>query len=236
MKKLQVYLAQYHNPKILDVGTGRGNFIQVIKMLNNDYSEIIGTDLDDRLLESNKESFKDDLRIKFVKDNILETKLSEGYFDIVCLSNTLHHLADFKDIFNGMFKVLKPGGLIILNEMIADNLSDAQISHRELHHFAAKVDNEIGRIHNQTYKRDDLIKIVSDLVGEKIVDTWSMDFEDDTIDFESKPYENLIDHLVNIVKDRPNANDFVSEADRIKEYIRVNGFKSATQVVIIIKK
>lgn len=236
MKRLQEYLTQYHNPKILDVGTGRGNFIQIIKMLSDNFEEIIGTDLDDRLLQSNRESFKDDLRIKFVNDNILETKLSEGYFDIVCLSNTIHHLEGLTDTFNGMFKVLNDNGIIIINEMIADNLSSAQISHKLLHHFAAKVDRKIGRIHDETFNRNDLIDKISSLVKEKLVNVWDLDFEDDSIDFDSKPYENLLDHLVKVVANKENANDFVKEANEIKNHIKNNGFKSATQVVIIIKK
>ena len=236
MKKLQDYLAQYHNPKILDVGTGRGNFIQIIKMLNDDFSEIIATDLDDRLLEFNKESFKDDLRIKFVNDNILETKLSEGYFDIVCLSNTLHHLTDFKDTFKGMFKVLKDGGIIIIDEMIADNLNPSQISHRLLHHFAAKVDREIGRVHDETFTKNQLINRVKKIVEERIVDTWDLDFEDNEIDYNNSAYENLIDRLVQIVNNKECLTEFQTEAETIKEYIKIHGFQSATQVAMIIKK
>lgn len=236
MKRLQKYLTQYHNPKILDVGTGRGNFIQIIKMLSDNFQEIIGTDLDDRLLESNRESFKDDLRIKFVNDNILETKLSEGCFDIVCLSNTIHHLEDLTDTFMGMKKLLNKDGIIIINEMVADNLTPAQISHKLLHHFAAKVDREIGRVHDETFNKKDLIDKVTDLAEEKVIDVWDLDFEDETIDYDSKPYENLLDHLVKIVANKENANDFVKEADEIKNYIKSNGFKSATQVVMIIKK
>lgn len=236
MKKLQDYLAQYHNPKILDVGTGRGNFIQIIKMLNNDFQEIIGTDLDDRLLEFNKESFKDDLRIKFVNDNILETKLSEGYFDIVCLSNTLHHLTDFSDTFSAMFKVLKDGGIIIVNEMIADNLNPSQISHRLLHHFAAKVDREIGRVHDETFSKGELNNRVKNLVGDKLVDTWDLYFEDNEVDYDFSSYENLIDRLLQIVSDKNNYHELKIEAETIKEYIKIHGFQSATQVVMIIKK
>ena len=236
MKRLQKYLTQYHNPKILDVGTGRGNFIQIIKMLSDNFMEIIGTDLDDRLLESNRESFKDDIRIKFINDNILETKLSEGYFDVVCLSNTIHHLQDLTDTFVAMNKVLDKDGIIIINEMIADNLSPAQISHKLLHHFAAKVDREIGRVHDETFNKQDLVNKITDLAKENVIEVWDLDFEDDTIDFDSKPYENLLDHLVKIVANKENANDFVKEADEIKKYIKNNGFKSATQVVIVLKK
>jgi ubiquinone/menaquinone biosynthesis C-methylase UbiE len=205
-------------------------------MLNDDFSEIIATDLDDRLLEFNKESFKDDLRIKFVNDNILETKLSEGYFDIVCLSNTLHHLTDFKDTFSGMFKLLKDGGIIIINEMIADNLNPSQISHRLLHHFAAKVDREIGRVHDETFTKAELVSRVKKIVEERIVDTWNLDFEDNEIDYNNSAYENLIDRLVQMVNNKESFTEFKTEAETIKEYIKIHGFQSATQVVMIIKK
>jgi ubiquinone/menaquinone biosynthesis C-methylase UbiE len=236
MKKLQTYLAQYHNPKILDVGTGRGNFIQIIKKLNDNFSEIIGTDLDDRLLEINKASFKDDLRIKFVNDNILETKLSEGYFDVVCLSNTLHHLTNYKDTFDGMFKVLKDSGIIIVNETIADNLNPSQISHRKLHHFAAKLDREIGRVHDETFNKAELINRVKNLGEGSAVDIWDLDFENNEVDYDYLSYEKLIDRLLQTVNNKDNYPEFKTEAEFIKEYIKNNGFQSATQVVMIMKK
>lgn len=236
MKRLQNYLTQFNTPKILDVGTGRGNFIQIIKTLTDDFSEIVGIDVDDRILEFNKESFKDDVRIKFFKDDILETDRPEGSFDVVCLSNTVHHLANIEDTFKGMFKVLKSGGIIVINEMVADNLNPAQISHRLLHHFAAKVDREIGRYHDETFSKTDLIGLIKTLVDDKLIDSWDLDYGEPEIDHDFTAYENLIDRLVQMVSKSANLDSFLNEAEVIKEYIKNNGFQSATQVVMIIKK
>jgi hypothetical protein len=135
-----------------------------------------------------------------------------------------------------MFKVLKDGGIIIINEMIADNLNPSQISHRLLHHFAAKVDREIGRVHDETFTKAELVSRVKKIVEERIVDTWNLDFEDNEIDYNNSAYENLIDRLVQMVNNKESFTEFKTEAETIKEYIKIHGFQSATQVVMIIKK
>ncbi|MDT8336924.1 MAG: class I SAM-dependent methyltransferase [Candidatus Izemoplasmatales bacterium] len=106
MEKLKKYLKRYPNAEILDIGTGRGDFIALIDYLYQDY-----------LLQMNQKAFKDNPKIKFVEDDIKKTNFSNDSFDIVCLSNTLHHLPDIEATLKQMKKVVKPEGIIIINEM-----------------------------------------------------------------------------------------------------------------------
>ena len=76
----------------------------------------------------------------------------DNSFDIISLSNSLHHLENPKEIFAEMERVLAQYGIIIINEMISDGLSKRQKSHLKLHHFAAEVDRALGGTHNETFK------------------------------------------------------------------------------------
>lgn len=236
MDKLKGYLEQYKKAKILDVGTGRGDFISLIDYLYKDYSEICGTDLTEKLLENNKIVFKDNKRITFIKDDILNTNLPKKSYDIVCLSNTLHHLADINITIDSMKNLLKDDGIIIINEMFSDNLNKSQVSHRLLHHFAAKVDREIGRYHDETFTKNEIINRVKNFPGLIVEDFWEMDYPEKEVIHEVKNFIGLIDALLKLVNDSSSYEEFVKEGQKIKDYLGENGFQSATQLLCILKK
>jgi len=236
MEKLKIYLEQYEKAKILDVGTGRGDFISLIDYLYKNYSEICGIDLVDGLLESNRKAFKDNERVSFVKDDILNSKLPASSYDIISLSNTLHHLGDINKTLDKMTDLLKDDGIIIINEMFSDNLSKAQISHRLLHHFAAKVDRILGRYHDETFTKDEIVRIVADTDGLLIEEHWEMSYPDNQVITDVGNFQNLIDRLLKMVENSSEYEQLDTEAQEIKNYLDENGFKSATQLLCILKK
>ena len=146
MIKLGRFLKHFENPKILDVGTGNGNFIKMIMSITDYYEEIIGIDNLDIAISTATKNFTDE-RIKIVKMDALKMDFEDGYFDLVCLSNSLHHLADIPTMIKEMERVIKPGGYLLINEMMSDGLSARQKGHVKIHHFAAEIDRETGGTH-----------------------------------------------------------------------------------------
>jgi hypothetical protein len=135
-----------------------------------------------------------------------------------------------------MTDLLKDDGIIIINEMFSDNLSKAQVSHRLLHHFAAKVDRILGRYHDETFTKDEIIRILDETKGLLIEEHWEMEYPDNQVITDVANFHNLIDRLLKMVE---NSSDFVelkAEGEGIKDYLSENGFKSATQLLIILKK
>nr|MDA3932461.1 class I SAM-dependent methyltransferase [Mycoplasmatota bacterium] len=118
MKNLKKYLEQYINPRILDIGSGKGDFIKLIDYIFQDYKEIISIDIVDYLLEMDESAFSDNPKIKWMDKDVLETNFPKNSFDIISLSNTLHHIKDIKSILNQMENLLKPGGMLIVNELM----------------------------------------------------------------------------------------------------------------------
>lgn len=237
MQRLKNYLMKFKDAKILDIGTGRGDFISLIDFLYDDYSEIIGVDILDTLIEINRSKFKKNPKVKFIIEDIMKTSLPKASFDIVCLSNTLHHLDNINKTLMQMNNLVKNDGIIIINEMISNGLTYQQESHRLLHHFAAKIDCRLGKIHYPTYTKEELIKILNDNdVGLVLNEYWEMtsDFEQETA--EITPYINIVDRLLEQVNGVKEANEFIKEAEAIKSHIEMYGFSSATQVIAILKK
>ena len=236
MKKLKVYLTNFPQAKILDIGTGRGNFISLIDYIYNDYSEIIGIDVLDYLLDMNRENFKTNPKIKFIEDDILNTNLAKESFDVICLSNTLHHLENIKATFREMRRLLKPQGIIIVNEMISDNLNEKQISHKLLHHFAAKVDMRFGNYHQATFTENQIKKTLSELADLSMIDTWKLDIDLSNEAEDTNQLVKIIDRLLEQVKVCDDNEVFLEEANEIKTYLKNNGFDNATQVVLVLKR
>jgi len=236
MNKLKKYLEKYPNAHILDIGTGRGDFIALIDQLYQNYSEIIGIDITDHLIEINNTRYESNPKIKFIKDDILLSNLKEGTFDVVCLSNTLHHLGYLDETLRAMNAMVKEDGIIVINEMISNNLNQHQVSHKLLHHFSARIDRVLNRYHDETFKEEEILDIFKNSSCLTLSDYWYLDIPDNQVIEDSTSLINLIDRLTSQIKDKDNYPEIFMEAEEIKSYIKEHGFQSATQLLLILNK
>jgi ubiquinone/menaquinone biosynthesis C-methylase UbiE len=236
MEKLKQFLESIPDAKILDVGTGAGNFIHLITSLTNKYEKIVGIDILDRMVEMSGKHFAENEKIKIVKRDILETGFPENHFDIVCLSNSLHHLSDVEGTFHAMENLVKPGGYLLFNEMRSDGLNEKQISHKLIHHFAAKLDRELHMIHDETFKKDEIIELIKKHTSGIITEYWDMVVPKTA----SNPEEvesmmKTVDALLMRVKDETLIQKYRPEAEEIKEYLKTHGIEACTQLVVIVQ-
>ena len=236
MVKLGRFLKHFENPKILDIGTGNGNFIKIVMSLTDYFEEIIGIDNLDIAVSTAAKNFTDE-RIKIMKMDAFKMDFEDGYFDLVCLSNSLHHLADIPAMIKEMERVIKPGGYLLVNEMISDGLSVRQKSHMKIHHFAAEVDREFGDSHNETFKAKEMLTLLENTSILKIKDAWNMSYEkaEENTEEEIEWLLNTIDKIAAKVTDEDRIPYFIKKSDKIKKYISKVGFDSATQLVVILK-
>lgn len=237
MEKLQTFLKENPQAKILDVGTGAGNFIGLIDHLYQDYEKIVGIDIMDRMVDMASKNFENNEKIKIVKRDILDTGFPKEHFDIVCLSNSLHHLDDVKKTFEKMEELVKPGGYLLFNEMRKDDLNEHQISHRLIHHFSAKLDREMNMVHNETYDRQEIIDLIAKNSSFQVVDHWDMEVPKS----EPSPEEiegmiKTVDMLLMRVRNDEIIAKYKEEAEEIKSYIKEHGVEACTQLIVIAKK
>lgn len=146
---------------VLEVGTGRGNFMEILLDTFSSDTHCTGIDLKDEYLKIAKENFQQN-NVTFSVMNAEALTFEDDSFDVVCISNTLHHLPDYNKVLSEMKRVLKPTGHLIMNEMFCDHLTNKQHTHVWLHHFSADIDHEFGTFHDKTYKKNRLIQIVED--------------------------------------------------------------------------
>jgi hypothetical protein len=135
-----------------------------------------------------------------------------------------------------MERVLKPGGFILQNEMMANGLSKKQKTHMKIHHFAASIDRINGDVHNETMKAVDILKTLQENSELTIKDAWNLEVD--------RPSNNTkeeidwlcstVDRIVEKVQDHQDYHSFVKEGEKIKKYIKKVGFDSATQLMVIL--
>jgi ubiquinone/menaquinone biosynthesis C-methylase UbiE/uncharacterized protein (UPF0335 family) len=235
MKRFEQFLNKGHNKRILDIGTGTGEFLGLIHHLYQDYDQMIGIDASSRMIDmANTRNQHDKISFQVMDASNLEFK--DDSFDLVTLSNSLHHLDDIPGILSEMKRVVKKDGYILINEMISNKLDAMQESHKLLHHFAAKIDRLNGDTHRETYTDSEILSIVKD-TGLQMDDFWYLEVERRKTN--TKEELEHITNLINRVFERvpeENKNDLLEEKNRIEEYIKSNGYDGATSLLVVLKK
>ena len=139
MNILKEALPGVHPGKALDVGTRFGEFAVRLAEAMPEGSEVIGIDNDASAAEKAREKFAEK-GLLFQQMDAAAMDYPDETFEVVALSNTLHHIEDYGKVLSEMLRVLKPGGFLVLNEMYRDGQDAAQQVHEAQHTLEAKLD------------------------------------------------------------------------------------------------
>lgn len=108
------------NAKVLDVGCGAG--IPTAKFFINKGFDMTGIDISETMINLAKKNVPE---AKFLKMDINNLEFPEEYFDGIISVYTLFHIPrknHFK-IFQNFYKLLKPGGKLLINTGISESES-----------------------------------------------------------------------------------------------------------------
>jgi ubiquinone/menaquinone biosynthesis C-methylase UbiE len=223
--------------RILDVATGSGQFINFLVENLNNYSEIIGIDISDKACAVFSEVYKDKPQIRFIQMDAERMDFPAASFDTVCISNSLHHMADLKSVLDEMKRVLRPGGNFIIAEMYCDNQTETQMTHVLLHHWLAAVDNAKGITHHQTYSRQQVMDIIAGVGLHKVVIEEMRDLNNDPRDPGIvKDLHETVDQYLKRIEGLSGEANLRERGLKLRERIAEIGFHSATSLLIIGEK
>ncbi len=106
-------LVDFKDRKILDLGCGEGVWLREFAKLTGEQN-VYGSDIDpesiQKALDQNPEFKKENLKVSTAEDLQFESNM----FDIVFQNEVLEHVVDDVKTIRECFRVLKPGGKIIL--------------------------------------------------------------------------------------------------------------------------
>lgn len=110
---------------LLDVGSGAGNYtLMMLSKLPGLNCTMV--DLSRPMLDKAFErvSQQTDRIVTVLQGDIREVALEENHFDIILAGAVLHHLRDDEDwlqVFDKLYKLLKPGGCLMISDLVAQD-------------------------------------------------------------------------------------------------------------------
>lgn len=232
---------------ILDVGTQGGDFITTLMKTLRGYNSFVGIDISEDDLKKAREKFKDD-PVDLLEMNAEAMSLPDNHFDTVCISYSIHHLENIDTVLAEMYRVLKPGGNFIIQELYSDGgQTEAQRLDKEVHDLNVKIDTILGIPHFEALTRQALKEAVNK-VGLSTVDIFESSWgvkclfcndahgcEDplnkENVDFAIKDIDADLSRII----DHPSYDELREVGESIKEKVKVTG-KSAASVMYFFGK
>ncbi len=110
---------------LLDIGCGGGNYtLMMLTKIPNLKCTLVDLSLPmlDKAFE--RVSQKTNNNVSILQGDIREVGLNENHYDIILAGAVLHHLRDDKDwetTFEKLFKLLKPGGCLMISDLITQD-------------------------------------------------------------------------------------------------------------------
>lgn len=234
MKKFNEKIKDKKFGKIIDVATRNGGFIKKITENLGAYDEIVGIDICDKGFEKARKEFEGNDKIRFEIMDAYHTDFPDSYFDLVCISNSLHHMEDIAGLLKEMKRIKKDDGLIIISELSSDGQFGPSLTHSLIHNLDCIVDTYNGVYHHQTYSQKEIREFVleSDL---KIIDDFD-DVENNKV--KNKAIEERVNksfEKVNKFKSSEFYEELYNLAREIQENYNKHGANTAVQYFIFAK-
>lgn len=229
MEPLSLFFKDQHIKTVLDVGTGKGAFIEVLSSIFEG-AKITAIDPDRESLNAAREHFPE---VSFMEMTAERLLFNDNSFDLASLSMALHHLRKINRGLREMKRVVKPGGWIIINELISDNLNPAQEMHKMHHHFRSRIDRMTGISHREAFTKDAILQML------KVADIPVQFFFEDNegaalvedkseIEYRVRKMEEALERI----KDREEYKTMKPLINEFYEKALKHGFQTAPRLII----
>ena len=158
------------NHKILDAGCGIGGTANYIS--KNTKANITGISLNQSQLDfASNYSRKHNLKTTFRYSDFCDTPFIEDEFDIVYAIESMCHAKDKKDFLNETFRILKPGGKLIILDYFKPqplNSKNQNLLNKWLHKWAID-DIDVNKDFIEKSKEVGFYEIVNKNINQEII-------------------------------------------------------------------
>jgi SAM-dependent methyltransferase len=129
-----------HARRILDLGTGDGRLLALVKIDHPD-AEGIALDFSPTMLKAARERFKCEPKVRVIDHNLDHPLPDLGPFDVIVSSFAIHHCTDVRkrQLYEEIYQALSPGGVFCNLEHVTSPTPEL---HRRFLHSLGLDDNE----------------------------------------------------------------------------------------------
>ena len=110
---------------LLDIGCGAGNYsLMMLSKIPNLQCTLVDLSKPMLIKAYERISPHTNKKVEILQGDIREVALAKNHFDIILAGAVLHHLRDNKDwetTFEKLFRLLKPGGCLMISDLIAQD-------------------------------------------------------------------------------------------------------------------
>ncbi|VAW20432.1 hypothetical protein MNBD_BACTEROID01-2047 [hydrothermal vent metagenome] len=236
MEQLSDYIKKEKIKRVLDIGTGSGQFVKTLLSVFPGIKEIIAIDPVEDPFKENGMEFQGK-NVTFLKMGAEKLDFQDESFDLVSISDALHHLPQLEQSLHEMKRVVKPEGWIIISELVSDNLNPAQQNQKFFHHLKSYTARLTGNFHHKTWKKQEILDIATNN-GIKI-EVYFEYSNNKSLITESKDIDFWVGRLkifIDEVKGLPEYAELLPKVAEFRQRIEKDGMQHATNVVIAGRK
>lgn len=234
MLHLKEYLPGLRPGLALDVGTRFGEFAFTLAEVMPAGSRIVGLDCDTAAVAQAREK-NGGRGVEFLVGDGAHLDFPDGAAELAAISNTLHHIEDYDAVLDEMVRVLRPGGVLLVNEMFSDRQNEAQQTHFAQHTLEAGLDMLSGGFQRPTWRRDAIIAILDRLPLEDVRTVELLEEPEMDRKLAAKTAK-LKETVEKKAFGRPEFAALLAEAERIQARFAHTGIQRCTQLVYIGRK
>lgn len=105
---------------VVDIGCGGGIYTRAWAQLGA--AQVLGIDFSKQMIQTARELSTDYPTISFLVSNAISTGLDDRIADIVFERALIHHISDISRCLNEAFRLLRSGGIFIIQERIPEDI------------------------------------------------------------------------------------------------------------------
>ncbi|MNO16808.1 putative methyltransferase YcgJ [compost metagenome] len=147
--ELVIEYAELRGKQVLDLGCGGGIYSKALAAVGAEH--VTGMDFSREMLEGAAWNCRDIDNISFVQGNALDTRLGADTFDVLLERALIHHIAQLDLCFLEAWRVLKPGGRLIVQDRTPEDCAlPGSVTHLRgyfFEKFPHLLEQENGRRH-----------------------------------------------------------------------------------------
>lgn len=221
---------------VLDVGCGAGQFTKILVQSLKSFNSMTGVDVDAKSLGEARKKYTGE-EFRFLRISARRLPFDAESFDLVAISQALHHIEDPGLTLGEMKRVLRTGGYLLINEMHCDELTDAESSHMIYHHLRSEIDNYLGIFHNHTFRREDLITLAEGLdLKNRVIAEFNPDTGTAKDPVKIEEFSRKLDYWLPWLEGHPAKEEIAARVESLKNRFRRHGITLAPQLVIFGQK